>query len=161
MATTPGSRRREPRAETGAEDRDTLNPMQEPLMQEPLGSINRPTPRSDRNEANLGAGDTMRRSAGAGTASSQPTSTTARGGRSFITTIAIAAVVLLVAFLIALSLGNDRRETATGTGNQAPVADSNTGTSGDDTTGSTTPPAQQTAPGTGDAGGTAQPPANP
>ncbi len=169
MAITPGSRQRGTRTDiTGNEDRDTLN-----TMQEPLGSMDRPGPRSsDINELNLPPGETVRRTGNLGTASDPAATTTtgrsARSGRSFTATFAIAAAVLLAAFLIAIYMGSNRSDIATTGGMQAPVADSATGTSGD-TTGSTTAPSQQqTAPGAGDAGGnatggtgTTTPPANP
>lgn len=165
MATTPGSRRRETRTDLTGDDRDPLNP-----MQEPLGSMDRPGPRtSDINDVNLPPGETVRRTGNLGTTASPRASTAERSGRSFTATFAIAAVVLLVAFLVALYLGNNRNEFATGTGStQAPVANTDNGTTPGDTTGSTTTPPQQTAPGTGDAnsttGGTTgatTPPANP
>lgn len=150
MATTPGTRPRGTRTDIGGnEDRDTLN-----TMQEPLGSMDRPGSRtSDINEVNLPPGETVRRTGNLGMSNDPVASTTtARTGRSFTSTFAIAAVVLLVAFLIAIYLGSNRNDVATTGGMQAPVADTDTGTTGD-TTGSTTAPSQQTAPGTGDAGG--------
>lgn len=159
MATTPGSRRRETRTDITGDDRDTLTP-----MQEPLGSMDYPGSRtSNINEVNLPPGETVRRTGNLGTTSSSEAATTRRGGRSMTTTFAIAAVVLLAAFLLALFLGNNRSDVATGTGNApAPVADSDT-TPGTDTTGSTTtPPPPQTTPGSGAAEtGTTTPPANP
>lgn len=158
MATTPGSRRR---SDITGDDRDPLTP-----MQEPLGSMDNPGSRtSNINEVNLPPGETVRRTGAFGTAN-QPAST-ARNGRSFGTTFAIAAVVLLVAFLVAMYLGNNRSDVATTNGTQSPIADTTNGGNGSDTTGSTTTaPSQQTAPGTGDAGGSAgtgttTPPANP
>lgn len=169
MATTP--RQRGTRTDiTGDDERDTLTP-----MQEPLGSMDNPGSRtSSINEVNLPPGETVRRTGNLGTVNTPGTSSTSStsaarsGSRSFTATFAIAAVVLLAAFLIAIYLGSNRSDVATTGTTQAPVADSNTGASGSsDTTGSTTvAPSQQTAPGTGDAGGTttggtATPPANP
>ena len=162
MATTPGSRRRETRTDITGEDRDTLNP-----MQEPLGSMDNPGSRtSNINEVNLPPGETVRRTGNLGTANTPRASTTERSGRSFTATFAIAAVVLLAAFLIALYMGSNRSEVATTNGTQSPIADTtNNGGTTNDATGSTTAPSQQTAPGTGDAGtgntGTTTPPANP
>lgn len=155
MATTPGSRRRE----TSGSDRDTLNP-----MQEPIGSMDNPGSRtSDINEVNLPPGETVRRTGNLGSTNS-PRASTGRS-RSFTTTLLIAAAVLLAAFLVAIYLGNNRSDIATGGGDtQAPIADNENG-AGSDATGSTTPPPQQTAPGTGDADTTTgtgtTPPANP
>jgi len=158
MATTPGPRRRETIAGGRDDDRDTLTP-----MQQPLGSMDRPGSRtSNLNEVNLPPGETARRTGNPSTAERPPSDTAARGGRSFVSTFAIAAVVLLVAFLIAFYMGTNRNDLATGTGTiNPPVADSNSTTTPDDATGSTTAPAPQTAPGTGDASGTTTPPANP
>lgn len=166
MATTPGTRPRGTRSDiTGNEERDTLN-----TMQEPLGSMDRPGPRtSDLNELNLSPGETVRRTGNLGTTidpAGTTSGTAARTSRSFTSTFAIAAIVLLAAFLIAIYLGTNPSDIATTGGMQPPVADTQTGTSGD-TTGSTTAPSQQTAPGTGNAGGTTSggttttPPANP
>lgn len=141
MATTPGSRPRGTRSGLSGDDtRDPLNP-----MQEPLGSMDRPMPAtSDINEVNLPPGETVRRTGNLGTTNApRASTTTTREGRSFTATFAIAAVVLLVAFLIALYLGNSGSNVAT-----APSAT----TTGDQTGSTTTAPIQQTAPGTGDAG---------
>lgn len=158
MATTPGPRRRETIADSRDDERDTLT-----RMQEPLGSMDRPGSRtSDLNEVNLPPGETARRTGNPGTTGRPPSDTAARGGRSFVNTFAIAAVVLLVAFLIAFYMGTNRNDLATGTGTtNPPVADSNSTATPDDATGSTTAPAPQTAPGAGDASGTTTPPANP
>jgi len=170
MATTPGSRRRDTRLDITGDDRDNLTP-----MQEPLGSMDNPGSRTASiNEVNLPPGETVRRTGNLGTSNIPGSSTpaSARSGRSFTATFAIAAIVLLVAFLIALYLGSNRSNMATAPSTQAPVADTTTGTTNNnDTTGSTTTPSQQTAPGTGNAGsggatgggnsGTTTPPANP
>jgi hypothetical protein len=157
MATTPGSRRRDTRTDITGDDRDTLTP-----MQEPLGSIDTPGSRtSDYNEVNLPPGETVRRTGNLGTTNSPRAATSERAGRSFTSTFAIAVIVLVAAFLIALYMVN--------TGSQSPISDTtNSGTNSTDTTGSTTTPSQQTAPGTGDASnttggnaGTTTPPANP
>lgn len=156
MAITPGSRQRE----TTGTDRNPLN-----AMQEPIGSMDNPGSRtSNVNEVDLPPGETVHRTGNLG--SSRPGGT--ERNRSLTTTLIIAAVVLLAGFLIAMYLGNNRSDMATGTGStQPPVADSNNGT-GSDATGSTTPPAQP-APGSGDttnnttggSTGTTTPPANP
>lgn len=155
MATTPRGTRS---GVTGSDERDTLNP-----MQEPLGSMDRPGPRtSDINEVNLPPGETVRRTGNLGTTNTPGTSsTTSRNGRGFGSTFVIAAAVLVVAFLIALYLGSNRSNVATVPSAQPPVAETTpNGTTGDQT-GSTTAPSQQeapapqqSAPGTGDAGGT-------
>lgn len=148
MAITPGSRGRETRTDFTDEERDTLNP-----MQEPLGSMDRPGRRA-RDDVNAAPGEAVR-------------STATRRGRTFTTTLAIAAAILLAAFLVTLYIGSNRSKLATGTGGtQAPIADSTTGSAtGGDATGSTTVPTQKTAPGTGDVGGsnsgTTTLPANP
>lgn len=154
MALSPGSRRRG--TTTGDEPHDpALNP-----MQEPLGSMDRPIPRtSDDNDVNL-AGDGTR-----GTSyTSATTSRTDGRGRGFTTTFAIIAAVLAAAFLVALYLGSEGTNQATApTGTQPPVADSAPGTA-DDTTGSTTPaqPPQDGGAGTGTGtGGGTTAPANP
>lgn len=181
MATTPGSRRRDTRTDILGEEGDNLTP-----MQEPIGSMDTPGSRtSSINEVNLPPGETVRRTGNLGSANSPRASTTERGGRSFTATFAIAAVVLLAAFLIALYMGSNRSDVATTNGAQSPIADTtNNGGAANDTTGSTTAPSQQTAPaggttgnttpsqqtapGTGDANsttggttGTTTPPANP
>ena len=158
MATTPGSRRRDTRTDITGDERDTLTP-----IQEPLGSLDRPrSSTSDVNDVNLASGETVRRTGNLGTANAQRASTADRGGRSFTATFAIAAVVLLVAFLIALYLGNNSRDVATTGGNQSPIADTTNGGNANDTTGSTTTPPQQNAPAGGTTGGSnTTPPANP
>lgn len=155
---TPGSRRRDGRSELGTdEDRVPLTAASSsPFtnMQEPLGSMDRPvSSRADENDLNISSDGVTRRAGNLGRTESA--STAARGSRSFTTTFAIAAVVLVAAFLIALWLGNNRSDIATAPpANQPPLADSTQpGTGASDTTGSTTAPVQQTAPGTGDAGG--------
>lgn len=156
MAISPGPRRRDTRTTgTGSEDPSPMG-----TMQEPVDTTDPRTPRtSDETDLNLNREGTHRRTGNLGTAYS------ARDGRSFTTTFVIAAVVLVVAFIVALYLGNSRTNVATNPVPQAPVADTSPGTAGgsNDTTGSTTTPQQQqTAPGTGDAGtsGTTAP-ANP
>lgn len=157
MATTPGSRRRETRTDITGDDRDTLTP-----MQEPLGSMDNPGSRtSNINEVNLPPGETVRRTGNLGTTNGASSSTTGTRGRSLTTTFAIAAVVLIAAFLFALFLNNNRSDLATNSGTPAPVADSDT-VPNTDTTGSTTTPPPQSTPGAGDTGtGTTTPPANP
>lgn len=159
MATTPGPRRRASAGIRDDDDRDTLTP-----MQEPLGSLDRPGSRtSDINEVNLPPGETVRHTGNLSTTNSPPPETVARGGRGFVSTFAIVAVMLLAAFLIAsYLLGTTRDDIATGTGTtNPPIADSNSVKTSDDATGSTTAPAPQTAAGTGDSSGATTPPANP
>jgi hypothetical protein len=154
MAMSPGSRQRDTRTASGGQPEDpALNP-----MQEPLGSTDRPVPRtSDDNDVNL---------AREGTGYISTTRSAARDpGRGFTTTFAIVAAVLVAAFLVALYFGSERSDLATAPDAQPPVADTAPGTA-DDTTGSTTTPAapQESAPatggGTGTGGGTTAP-ANP
>ena len=79
MATNPGNpgSRRTTRPDLTGEDRDPLNP-----MQEPLGSMDRPGRRtSDINEVNLPPGETVRRTGNLGTTNAGTT----RGSRSFTT----------------------------------------------------------------------------
>jgi hypothetical protein len=165
MATTPGSRRRETRTDITGEDRNTLS-----NMQQPLGSMDTPgSSTSDVNEVNLGPTETARRTGNLGATNTSRGVTPDRSGRSFTATFAIVAAVMVVAFLLALYLGNNRSDVATAPATtQAPVAATGTGTT-DDTTGSTSMPSTQTAPGSGAAsdttGGTSgtamPPPANP
>jgi hypothetical protein len=144
MATSPGSRQRDTRTGTARDDRDLIDPMVDP-MQEPLGSMDRPVPRGrDLDDLNLTPGDPGY--------TGTPRPIADRRGGSATTSFAVVAVLLLAAFLVALYLGNNRSQVATGGGSQAPIADSN-GATGIDTTGSTTtPPPPQTAPGTGTTG---------
>jgi hypothetical protein len=129
MAMSPGSRRRGEEPEDQSPDAP-LNP-----MQEPLGSMDRPVPRtSDDNDVNL-ASDGVGRRAG----NLDRTDTAAARGRGFTTTFAIVAAVLVAAFLVALYLGSNRFNDT-----QAPVADTTPGTApSGDTTGSTTTPETQ------------------
>jgi hypothetical protein len=153
MAMSPGSRRRDNRT-SGDQPQD---PAPLGAMQEPLGSMDRPIPRtSDDNDVNLGSNGTGRSTGNLGS-----TSTPSDRGRGFTTTFAIIAAVLVVAFLVALFLGADGTNQATApTDTQAPVADSAPGST-DDTTGSTTPTQpQETAP-AGGGTGTGTAPANP
>lgn len=124
MALSPGPRRR---TTTGDEPHDPeLNP-----MQELLGSMDRPIPRtSDENDVNLTEDPPYTTTA---------TSRTDNRNRGFTTTFAIIAGALVAAFLVALYLGSDRMNQANVPGEtQAPIADNAPGTV-DDTTGSTTP----------------------
>lgn len=147
MAMTPGSRRRDTRTTvSGEEPQDTapLNP-----MQEPLGSMDRPTPRtSDDNDLNISTNGAGRSAGNLGR-----TGTTERGRSGFATTFAIVAAILVVAFLVALYVNSDRANVAT------------TPSTSSDTTGSTTPATPPaTAPDTtGDTatGGSTTAPANP
>lgn len=159
MAMSPGSRRRDTRSTVSGDDpQDTapLNP-----MQEPLGSMDRPIPRtSDDNDVNISSNGAGRTVGNLGR-----TSTADRGRGGFTTTFAIIAAILVVAFLVALYMNSDRTNFAT------------TPSTTEETTGSTTPaepPAaapNNTAPateetgtgggaGTGSGGGTT-PPATP
>lgn len=149
MVTSPGSRRRDNRTTASGE------PLQDPAplgaMQEPLGSMDRPISRtSDDNDVNINESGTGRSAGNLGT-----TGRARDTGRGFTTTFAIIAAVLVVAFLIALYVGSDRRMNEASTGTQAPVAET-TPTAPDDTTGSTTTPTQpqQTAPAEGSGTGT-------
>lgn len=142
MAMTPGSRRRDTRTTvSGEEPQDTapLNP-----MQEPLGSMDRPTPRtSDDNDLNISTNGAGRSAGNLGR-----TGTTERGRSGFATTFAIVAAILVVAFLVALYVNSDRANVAT------------TPSTSSDTTGSTTPATPPaTAPDT--TGGSTTAPANP
>ena len=110
---------------------------------EPLGAIDRPVAMTDPN------GDSIN------TRSTIPPHT----GRGFTTTFAIAAVVLLVAFLIALYLGSQGTDTTTSTGTTAPVTETvpavpNTTTGSTDTTGVTPAPGATDTTGTAPATGT-------
>lgn len=145
MAMSPSSKGRDNRTTVAGEHPDDTAPLG--AMQEPLGSVERPFPRtSDDNDVNLSSSDRTGR-----TYTSGPV--TRDRGRGFTTTFAIVAAVLLAAFLVALYMGADRTNEATApTTTQAPVADSAPGTA-DDTTGSTTPAEpQNTAPETGNTG---------
>lgn len=148
MATTPGTKRRETRTGMVGDDRDLIDP-----MQEPLGSMDRPVPRgSDIDDLNLSQTDTVRRPGDPGYTAT-PRTVAGRSG-SATSTFAIVAVILLAAFLVALYLGSNRSQVATGVGTtQAPVADSTGGTTGTDTTGSTTtaPPPPEAGSGNADA----------
>ncbi len=139
MAISPGSKRRDNRPTASGDQPQDPAPLG--AMQEPLGSIDRPIPRtSDDNDVNPGSGDgTQRAYTGAPVARDR--------GRGFTTTFAIIAAVLLAAFLVALYMGADRTNEATApTTTPPPVADSAPGTP-DDATGSTTPvQPQDTAP---------------
>ncbi|WP_421696067.1 hypothetical protein [Aestuariivirga sp.] len=162
-STTPGSRQRSSRPEfAGDDERVPLTAASSsPLtnMQEPLGSMDRPVPRNDENDLNLNQDGVTRR---AGNLGRTETVGAERGGRSFTTTFAIAAVVLVAAFLIALWLSSNRTDVATApAGTEAPIADTTAPGTANDTTGSTTAPIQQTAPGTGDAGTGTTAPASP
>lgn len=153
MATTPGTRRRPTGTVTAGDDRDLIDP-----MQEPLGSMDRPAPRLD--DLNLTPSGTVRRPGEPGYAAPP------RAGGSATSTFAIVAAILVAAFLVALYLGNNRSKVATGPGTtQAPIADSTGGTTGNDTTGSTTTPPPEAGSGSPDAPAsgttTAPPPASP
>ncbi|MCA3572575.1 MAG: hypothetical protein IOC86_01570 [Aestuariivirga sp.] len=142
MAMSPGSRR--PDA--------PLNPAEGNPMQEPLGSMDRPIPRtSDDNDMNLASNGAGRRAGNLGR-----TGSAGARGRGFTTTFAVVAAILVAAFLVALYLGSERYNQATApSDSQAPVADTTPGAApAGDTTGSTTP----AAPGSGTG---APPPANP
>ncbi|MFO1132906.1 MAG: hypothetical protein U1E16_12960 [Hyphomicrobiales bacterium] len=163
MATTPGTRRREARTGAG-DDRDLIDP-----TQEPLGSTERPLPRgSDIDDLNLAHSEAVRRP-GDPDLAAMPRSVAGRSSGSATSIFAIVAVILVAAFLVALYLGSNRSNVATGVGTtQAPIADSTGGSAtGTDTTGSTTtpPPPPESAPASGNANapasGTTTPPANP
>lgn len=162
MAMSPGPRQRgtSPGNQPQDPSADNLNP-----MQEPLGSMDRPIPRtSDDNDVNLASNGVGRR------AGNLDRTGTAPRGRGFTTTFVIVAAILVAAFLVALYLGADRYNQASGpSDSQAPVADSTPGNApSGDTTGSTTPaeppesaPAGGGNTGTGNTGTGTTPPANP
>ena len=80
---------------------------------------------------------------------------TTRSTRRFTLTFAIAAFILVAAFLVALYLSSNRMDVAINTAPQAPETNTAPGPAGgsNGVTGSTTAPRpQQVAPGTGDAG---------
>ena len=156
MAMSPGSRQR------GTSSDAPVNPSQVNPMQEPVGPMGDPIPRtSDDNDVNIASNGVGRRAGNLGR-----TDTAAARGRGFTTTFAIVAAILVAAFLVALYLGSSRYNTATSpSDSQAPVADTTPGTApGGDTTGSTTPaePQDNAPAGTGTGTGTGTtPPANP
>lgn len=145
MATTPGSKRRDPRSTVSGElppDPETLG-----TMQEPLGSTERPVYRtSDMNDLNISDNGTGRTAGNLGT-----TGRAERRGRGFTTTFAIVAAVLVAAFLVALYFGADRsvNEATAPTGTEAPVAETAPGTNNDATSSTTPAPSQESAPATG------------
>lgn len=140
---SPDPRTRDPRwrdDRTIASGSQPQDPASLGAMQEPLGAMDHPIPRtSDDNDINLGSGSTGRTYPG--------TSNPREQGRGFTTTFAVLAAVLLVAFLVALYMGAEGTNQATAPMiPPAPVADSAPGTPAD-TTGSTTPAQPQpTAP---------------
>ena len=148
MAMSPGPRRRGTTSGDRPEDQTTEAPLTP--MQEPLGSMDRPVPRtSDDNDVNIASNGVGRRAGNL-----DRTGTAPRGG-GFTTTFVIVAAILVAAFLVALYLGSDRFY------GPQPVADTTPGTG--DTTGSTVPvtPAPVTPQETAPAGGGTTPPANP
>ena len=128
-------------------------------MQEPLGSMERPVPNSTESVDGPGFRDPSLRE----------TSVPASTGRGFTTTFALAAVVLLVAFMVALYLGSNGSDvTNTATDTTAPITETapvvpgngdSTDTTGSTTVapdgaGTTTPPVVEPQPGTGTTGTT-------
>ena len=104
MAMSPGSRRRDNRTTFPM---TTQDPAPLSAMQEPLGSMDRPIPRtSDDNDVNISSSGTGRSAGNLGT---HRPSTRARAA-GFTTTFAIIAAVLVAAFLIALYVGSDRTQ---------------------------------------------------
>lgn len=156
MAISPGSRHRDTQGTSSGID----NPAPLGSMADPSDRPETPVSRtSEDNDLNLKRDTTHRQTRSFGSTYAT------REGWSFTTTFAIAAIVLVAAFLVAFYLGSNRTNVATTPIPQAPVADSapGTATGGNDATGSTTAPQpQRTAPGTGDAGtGGTTAPANP
>lgn len=151
MANTPGQRQR-PTSGSRFED-SSVGSMQEPITGserqygDRVGSSN--TSFGTRDEAireetierNLGARDEA--SSSYSTASSTAERGERRTDRGFTTTFAIAALVLLGAFLVALYLGSRTSDVAGNPGNQTPVTENapatGTGAATNDATGSTTP----------------------
>jgi hypothetical protein len=138
MAMSPGSRQRGEQSQDQTPDAP-LNP-----MQEPLGSMDRPIPRtSDDNDVNLASNGVGRRAGNLGR-----TGTAAERGRGFTSTFAIVAAILVAAFLVALYLGSSRFNDT-----QPPVADTTPGNApSGDTTGSTTPAVPPAGDGAGNTG---------
>ncbi len=148
MANTPGQRQRP--VSGGRIEESNIGSMQEPLSGaerqygDRVGTANTSfgardeAIREETIERNLGARDEA-------TSSFSTASTTAerserRPDRGFTTTFAVAAIVLLGAFLVALYLGSRSSDVASTTGTETPVTESApvTGTT-NDATGSITP----------------------
>ena len=138
MATSTAQRQKR---ENGPVDNIAGDEVPPGAMGEPLGSINRPV---SLNETSADVIDSRN-------------GVPARTDRSFTTTFAIAAVVLLLAFLVALYLGSRGVDTTTSTGTEAPISEtapavpgSTTGST--DTTGGTAAPGAAGTTGTGTTG---------
>lgn len=148
MANTPGQRQRP--ISGGRIEESSVGSMQEPIS----GSERQYGDRVGSSNTSFGARDevireeTIERNLGARDEASStytPNSTMAdrserRADRGFTTTFAVAAIVLLGAFLVALYLGSRSSDVASTTGTQAPVTENApvTGTT-NDATGSITP----------------------
>lgn len=151
MANTPGQRQR-PMSGSRIED-SSVGSMQDPITGserqygDRIGSSNTSfgardeAIREETIERNLGARDEA--SSSYSTASNTAARSERRADRGFTTTFAIAAIVLLGAFLVALYLGSRSSDVASNPGNQTPVTENapatGTGTTTNDATGSTTP----------------------
>ena len=138
MATSTAQRQRR---ENRPVDNIAGNEVPPGAMGEPLGSINRPV---SLNETSADIIDSRN-------------GVPARTDRSFTTTFAIAAVVLLLAFLVALYLGSRGVDTTTSTGTEAPVSETapavpGNATGSTDTTGGTAAPGAAGTTGTGTTG---------
>lgn len=149
MANTPGQRQRPLNGDRIEDSR--VGSMQEPISGserqygDRVGSSNTSfgardeAIREETVERNLGARDEATSSYS--TADTMATRSERRPDRGFTTTFAIAAIVLLGAFLVALYLGSRSSDVATNPDNQTPVTENApaTGTTTNDATGSTTP----------------------
>ena len=135
MATSTAQRQRR---ENRPVDNIAGNEVPPGAMGEPLGSMNRPV---SLNETSADVIDSRN-------------GVPARTDRSFTTTFAIAAVVMLLAFLVALYLGSRGVDTTTSTGTEAPISETapavpGTTTGSTDTTGGTAAPGAAGTTGTG------------
>lgn len=138
MATSTAQRQRR---ENRPVDSIAGNEVPPGAMGEPLGSMNRPV---SLNETSADGIDSRN-------------GVPARTDRSFTTTFAIAAVVLLLAFLVALYLGSRGVDTTTSTETEAPISETAPAVSGSttgstDTTGGTAAPGAAGTTGTGTTG---------
>jgi hypothetical protein len=124
---------------------DTIADNEVPVAtrEERLGTMDRPRAMDEANADPIGTRNTV----------------PPRPAGGFTTTFAIAAIVLLVAFLIALYLGSQGTDTTTSTGTTAPVTETvpavpNNTTGSADTTGVTPAPGATDTTGTAPAPGT-------
>lgn len=159
MANTPGQRQRPLNGDRIEESR--VGSMQEPITGserqygDRVGSSNSSfgardeAIREETIDRNLGARDeatSSYKTADTMATDTMATRTERRADRGFTTTFAIAAIVLLGAFLVALYLGSRSSDVASNPDNQTPVTQNapatgtgSTGTTTNDATGSTTP----------------------